>query len=127
VVVKIKIFPREDEGLIGPIKSRLHLEKEKSGRTFYKGMEERRSLPMRFFSFITRPHKFIGIMKDKRPIITISYDLKINSFSRKMATNISPLPIKNVCGGRFMSGGQMEKAQYNNVSTKKLDKKCIGK
>jgi hypothetical protein len=34
---------------------------------------------------------------------------------------------KNVCGGRYMSGGQMDKAQYKNVLTWKLDKKCIGK
>jgi hypothetical protein len=41
--------------------------------------------------------------------------------------NMPTLPIKNVCGGRFMSGGQMDKDQYKNVSTQKLEKKCIGK
>ena len=34
---------------------------------------------------------------------------------------------QNVCGGRFMNGGQMDKAQYENILTQKLDKKCIRK
>ena len=38
-----------------------------------------------------------------------------------------PSTHQNVGGGRFMSGGQMDKTQYENVVTQKLDKKCIGK
>jgi hypothetical protein len=34
---------------------------------------------------------------------------------------------QNVYGGRFMNGGQMDKNQYKNFLTQKLDKKCIGK
>jgi hypothetical protein len=49
MVVKIKTFPAEDEGLIGPIKSRPHLEKGKSGRTGCKGMAERCSFPVKFW------------------------------------------------------------------------------
>jgi hypothetical protein len=45
VVVKIKAFPDEDGGLIGPMKSKPHFEKGKPGRTSSKGMAERRSFP----------------------------------------------------------------------------------
>jgi hypothetical protein len=38
-----------------------------------------------------------------------------------------PSTHQNVCGGRFMSGGQMDKTQYKNDLTQKLDKQCIGK
>jgi hypothetical protein len=38
-----------------------------------------------------------------------------------------PSTHQNVCGGRFMSGGQMDKAWYKNVLTQKLDKQCIRK
>jgi hypothetical protein len=34
---------------------------------------------------------------------------------------------QNVCGGRFMSVGRMEKTQYMNYLTHNLDKQCIGK
>jgi hypothetical protein len=47
--VKINIFPIEDGGLIGPKNSRPHLEKVKSRRAGYKGMEERCSLPVHFW------------------------------------------------------------------------------
>ena len=49
VAVKIKICHAEDRGLIGPIKSRPHLEKGKSERTGYKGMEERHTFPTNFW------------------------------------------------------------------------------
>jgi hypothetical protein len=38
-----------------------------------------------------------------------------------------PSTHQNVCGGRFMNGGQMDKTQYKNDLTQKLDKQCIGK
>jgi hypothetical protein len=41
----MKIFLAEDGGLIGPINSKPHLEKGKSGRTGCKGLEEKCSLP----------------------------------------------------------------------------------
>jgi hypothetical protein len=40
------ICPIEDGGLIGPIKSRPHLEKWESERMYCKGMEERHFFPM---------------------------------------------------------------------------------
>jgi hypothetical protein len=39
----------------------------------------------------------------------------------------NPNTHQNVCGGRFMSGGQMNKDQYKNDLTQKLDKQCMGK
>jgi hypothetical protein len=49
VVVKIKICPAEDEGLIGPINSRPHLEKGNFGRTGCEGMAKIRSLLVNFW------------------------------------------------------------------------------
>jgi hypothetical protein len=49
VAIKIKNFPAEDGGLIGPIKSRPHFEKGKLGRTGVKGMEEICSFPANFW------------------------------------------------------------------------------
>jgi hypothetical protein len=40
-------------------------------------------------ALIIGPHEFIRITKDKRPLITISYDLKGGSFGREMATNMN--------------------------------------
>jgi hypothetical protein len=38
-----------------------------------------------------------------------------------------PSTYQNVFGGRFMNGGQMDKAQNENALTQNLDKQCIGK
>jgi hypothetical protein len=47
--VRIKIFLVEDGGLIGPMKSRPHLEKGKFRRTGCNGIVERRSFPTMFW------------------------------------------------------------------------------
>jgi hypothetical protein len=52
MAVKIKTCPVEDGGLIGPIKSRPHLEKGKLGRTGCKGMAKRCSFPMNFWHLL---------------------------------------------------------------------------
>jgi hypothetical protein len=39
----------------------------------------------------------------------------------------NPVTHQNVFQGRFMSGGQMDKAQSKNVLTQKRDKQCIRK
>jgi hypothetical protein len=39
----------------------------------------------------------------------------------------NPNTHQNVYVGMFMNGGQMDKTQYKNVLTHKLDKQCIEK
>jgi hypothetical protein len=54
VVVKIKTYPAEDGGLIGPIKSKPHFKKEKSGRKSCKGMDRKTFFPSEFLALVTR-------------------------------------------------------------------------
>jgi hypothetical protein len=49
MAIKIKTFPTEDGGLIGPIKSNPHFEKGNFGRTGSNGMAERHSFPANFW------------------------------------------------------------------------------
>jgi hypothetical protein len=60
----MKIYPQEDGGLIGPIKSKTCLENGKSGRTGCKGMVENCSLTNNFFTLITILCKFERIFKN---------------------------------------------------------------
>jgi hypothetical protein len=64
------------------------MENRKSRRTGCKGIEERRSLLDNFWHY-HRTLDFIGITKDQKPVISISYDLKGSIFRKKMDTNMN--------------------------------------
>jgi hypothetical protein len=66
-------------------------------------------------------------MNHKQDIINVQNSILLALRVTLTLQEDKPSTHQNVCGGRFMSGGQMDKAQYKNVLTQKLDKQCIGK